>query len=144
MSGNLLAQRPLALALPPHRLQPCKKLRCALNVVQFDAAFTGTNGVEGLLSVFWNTNQIGMIDERATSPGLHTYRFTLPATVTNGLYTLSFRLDAFNATASSITVTNVTTGFAGMEQPFTLAVVGSTNRIPTLKLTGATNFGDAE
>jgi hypothetical protein len=64
----------------------------------------------------------------------------LPAAVTNGLYTLSFRLDSFNGTASSITVTNVTTGFAGVEQPFTLAVVGSTNGIPLLKLTGATNF----
>ena len=29
MSRNLLAQRPLALPLPMHRLQPCTKLRCA-------------------------------------------------------------------------------------------------------------------
>jgi hypothetical protein len=29
VSGNLLAQRPLGATLPPHRLRPCKKLRCA-------------------------------------------------------------------------------------------------------------------
>lgn len=112
----------------------------AVNFIQFETEFPGTNGAEGLLTVFWNTNQIGMVDERATSPGVQTNRFALPATVTNGLYTLSFRLDSFNGTASSITVTNVTTGFVGVEQPFTLAVVGSTNRIPTLKLTGAAGF----
>jgi hypothetical protein len=29
MSGNLLAQPPLASPLPPYCLQPCTKLRCA-------------------------------------------------------------------------------------------------------------------
>jgi hypothetical protein len=112
----------------------------AANFVQFEAEFTGTNGAEGLLTVFWNTNQIGFVDERATSPGLQTNRFALPATVTNGLYTLSFRLDSFNGTASSIIVTNMMTGFAGVEQPFALAVAGVTNRAPTLTLTGAAGF----
>lgn len=113
----------------------------AVDFVQFDAGFTSTNGAEGLMTVYWNTNQIGMVDERVASPGLQTYRFALPGMVTSGLYTLSFRLDAFTNTTSSVTVTNVATGFSGMGQPIKLdmLLMGS-NSAPVLKLTGAPNF----
>jgi hypothetical protein len=113
----------------------------AANFVQFDAAFTDTNAAEGLLTVYWNTNQIGMVDERAALSVLQTYRFALPATVTNGLYTLGFRLDAFRNITSSITVTNVATGFAGITQPISLAMLlmGS-NNTPVLKLTAAPGY----
>ena len=111
----------------------------AVNFVQFDANFTSTNAAEGLLTVYWNTNQVGMVDERVASAGLQTYRFTLPSTVTSGLYTLSFRLDSFNETSSSIAVTNVTTGFVGVTQPITLGI-SIMNGSPLLQLVGATNF----
>jgi hypothetical protein len=113
----------------------------AVDFVQFDAGFTSTNGAEGLMTVYWNTNQIGLVDERMASSGLQTYRFALPGTVTNGLYTLSFRLDAFTSTTSSVTVTNVATGYSGMGQRIKLdmLVMGS-NGAPVLKLTGPSNF----
>jgi hypothetical protein len=109
------------------------------NFVQFDAMFTDTNSAEGLLSVYWNTNQVGIIDERISNSGLQTYRFTLPSAAGNGLYTLSFRLDSFNNTASGITVTNVSTGFAGVTQSILLGI-SFTNSAPVLQLTAATNF----
>jgi alpha-tubulin suppressor-like RCC1 family protein len=112
----------------------------AVNFVQFEAVFTPRNGAEGLLSVFWNTNQIGMIDERTISTSFHPHRFALPGIFTNGLYTLSFRLDSFADTPSSITVTNVATGFVGVEQPIQLDITASTNTPPILKLTGAPGF----
>ena len=113
----------------------------AVNFVQFEAAFTGTSTAEGLLTVYWNTNQVGMVDERVASPGLQTYRFALPSMETNGLFTLSFRLDAFHQTASSVTVTNVATGFVGVAQPITLESAGlATNGAPVLKLTGAPDY----
>ena len=111
----------------------------AVNFVQFDAGFTSTDEAEGLLTVFWNTNQIGMVDERVASPGLQTYRFTLPSTVASGIYTLSFRLDSFE-NSSSIAVTNVATGFVGVTQPITLGVSLDTNGAPILQLTGASGF----
>jgi len=92
------------------------------------------------MTVYWNTNQIGTVDERAASPGLQAYRFALPETVTDGLYTLSFRLDAFSNTLSSITVTNVATGFAGVDEPIKLDMLRSGNNYPVLKLTGASNY----
>lgn len=111
----------------------------AVNFAQFDAGFTDTNTAEGLMTVYWNTNEIGMVDERVAAPGLQTYRFALPSTVTSGLYTLSFRLDAFNNTSSDIAVTNVATGFIGVTQPISLGV-SYTNGAPLLRLTGASNF----
>jgi hypothetical protein len=109
-----------------------------INFVQFDSGYTDTNAAEGLLTVYWNTNQIGMVDERVASAGLQQYRFALPETVTNGLYTLSFRLDSFGNT-STIAVTNVATGFVGVSQPITLSLY-LTNGSPMLQLTGETNY----
>jgi hypothetical protein len=110
----------------------------AVNFVQFDAGFTDTNAAQGLLTVYWNTNQIGMVDERVAATNLQTYRFTLPGTVTSGLYTLSFRLDSF-AGSSSVAVTNVATGFVGVTQPITLNI-SLTNGAPMLQLTGPSGY----
>jgi hypothetical protein len=110
----------------------------AVNFVQFDAGFTDTNAAQGLLTVYWNTNQVGMVDERVANTNLQTYRFTLPNIVSSGLYTLSFRLDSFD-NSSSIAVTNVATGFVGVTNPITLGI-SFTNSRPMLQLTAATNF----
>lgn len=114
----------------------------AVNFVQFDAGFTGTNSAaEGLLTVYWNTNQIGMVDERVSSTNLQSYRFALPSMLTNGLYTLSFRLDPTSNITSSVTVTNVKTGFSGVEQPIRLdMMLAANNNTPLLMLSGATNY----
>lgn len=112
----------------------------AVNFIQFDAGFTDGNLAEGLLTVFLNTNQIGMADERVASTNLQTYRFSLPGTLTNSECVLGFRLDAFNNTSSTITVTNVTTGFVGVDQPITLGASLNTNGTPTLQLTGTSGY----
>ena len=113
-----------------------------VNYVEFEAGFTSTNAAEGALTVYWNTNQIGLIDERVETAGSQHHRFALPSAVSNGLYTLSFRLDAFNNTASSILITNVVTGFVGITQPITLtaSLSGTTNSTAALELTGAPGF----
>ena len=111
-----------------------------VNFVQFDAGFTDTNAAEGLLTCYWNTNQIGMVDERVDLVGLQTYRLPLPATVSEGCYTLSFHLDSFT-NATSITITNVATGFVGITQPIRLDILSmDSNNAPTLKLTGASGY----
>jgi pimeloyl-ACP methyl ester carboxylesterase len=113
----------------------------AVNFVQFDADFTSTNGAEGLLTVYWNTNEIGMVDERVASSGVETFRFALPGTATTGFYTLSFRLDPFTNTASSIMITNVQTGFSGVEQPIRLDIsLAASNNTPLLTLSAAPNY----
>ncbi len=59
-------------------------LTITVNFVQFDAAFAGTNAAEGLLTVYWNTNEISRVDERGASPGWQTGRLALPGNATNG------------------------------------------------------------
>jgi hypothetical protein len=94
----------------------------AVNFIQFDCGFTDTNQTDGLLTVYWNTNQVGEVDERvAPPPASQTYRFALPTTASSGLYTLSFRLNAFSE-ATSVAITNVTTGFIGVTQPINLQI----------------------
>ena len=82
-----------------------------------------------------------MADERVASTNLQSYRFALPGVLTNGLYTLSFRLDPTTNTASSVTVTNVKTGFSGIEQPIRLGMsLAASNNTPLLMLSGAPNY----
>jgi hypothetical protein len=110
-----------------------------INFVQFDAAFCDTNAAEGLLTVYLNTNQIGMVDERVVDSSVRTYRFALPSIVGSGLYTLSFRLDSFDNMSSSVMVTNVITGFLGVKEPAALGI-SLTNGMPVLQLAGASNL----
>lgn len=111
----------------------------AVNFVQFDASFADTNNAEGLLTVLWDTNQIGTVDERVAGQSPQTYRFFLPNTVSNGLYVLSYRLDAFNDMTSAIVVTNVAAGFYGLTSPINLDI-SITNGASLLKVTAPTNF----
>ena len=112
-----------------------------VNYVKFDASFTSAAGAQGLFSVYWGTNLLGALDERAADTGLQTYRFLLPEAYTNGTYSLGFRLDAYTTTPSSLTLTNVMTGFIGITNPPALSVAPSaTNGPAQITLTGATGF----
>ena len=110
------------------------------NFVSLEAEFTSASGAEGLLSVYWETNVIGSVDERATPAGIRQYRFPLPEVVASGSRVLGFRLDAFSAIQSSVTVTNVALGFAGVREPFSLSFVGTNANGPVLQLTGPSGY----
>jgi len=110
-----------------------------VNFIQFDADFIDTNVAEGLLTVYWNTNQVGMVDERVSGTNLETYRFLLPSPAKNGLYALSFRLDSFADASSGILITNVATGFVGISQPIQLSI-SSAHEATMLQIIGASNF----
>ena len=143
LNPNGLTIRPKDASPPtnvPAWLSVCLTITNPVNFVQFDAVFTDTNSAQGLLTVYWDTNQIGMVDERVASTNLETYRFALPSMVTNGVYVLGFRLDTFGNMLSSVTITNVATGFVGVNQPVTLGVAFFTNCTPILQLTGASNY----
>jgi hypothetical protein len=106
-----------------------------VNYVQFEAAFTGNPPGEGLLSVYWNTNRIGFLDERVDAGPSRTWQFELPGEYAPGVYTLSFQLDLFGGRDSTVSVTNVALGFAGLSEPARLAWAGwTTNGLPVLTL----------
>ena len=112
-----------------------------INLVFLDAEFTSTNGAEGILSVYWDTNSIGTVDERVVVPGLRHYVYSLPQIVTNGTHTLGFRLDSFSGAISSVTITNVALSFVGISDSFNLYLTGKdTNGFNLLKLKGPSGF----
>jgi hypothetical protein len=123
-----------------------KRLACAtptvtatINFVACDVAFTSASGAEGLLIVYWNTNVIGTVDERTAPSGLQPYRFPLAEDMSSGVFALGFRLDSFTNIASGVTVTNVTTGFAGDAEPFVLGMTNGTSGV-VMTLAAPSNY----
>lgn len=112
-----------------------------VNYVSFEAEFSSANLESSLLTVYWNTNLIGVIDESVESAGYHPYHFALPATYDQGAFTLGFELDAISNTTSSVSVTNVVFGFCGYDVPIVLdTYMSQSSNAPVLGLTGASNF----
>lgn len=98
----------------------------ALNYVSFDAEFTSAVGADGLLTVYWDTNMIGEVDEAAVLPGLQHYNMQFQNTVPNTSHVLGFHVDPFTEVHSTLVLTNIVTGCVGVSQPPTLTV--TTNR----------------
>lgn len=121
---------------PPAWFAVAVEVTNRVNFVEFQAAFTSVQPAEGLLTVYWNTNRIGFLDERVEHGELATHRFELPREFSDGVYTLSFQLDHFGGLNSSVLVTNVTLGFVGLREPARLELAGvNTNGLPVMKLT---------
>jgi hypothetical protein len=73
--------------------------------------------------------------------GLQTYVYPLPALLTEGTYTLSFRLDSFGGVASSVLIINVALGYSGLTHSFSLRASGvSTNAAPLMELLGPAGY----
>ncbi len=112
-----------------------------VNTVSFDAMFVSTNGSDNLLSVYWDTNVIGTVDEGAVQPGLQHYSFSFPNARPNNTYMFGLRLDPYTNTPSSIILTNVTFTQIGVSQPFSLSIVTNTsNGLLVYELAGEPGF----
>lgn len=114
-----------------------------VNFVSFESGFNSTNPAEGMLTVYWNTNQIGVADERVDSVAVQTNVFFLPETVMDGVYSLSFRLDSFNGTNSSIIVTNLNLGYSGPTNPLSVGIqsgAGGTSMVVTVNGDAGYNY----
>jgi probable HAF family extracellular repeat protein len=112
-----------------------------LNFVSFDAEFTDTNSSQGMLSVYWDSETIGIVDERVVQPGFQHYIFTFPNAIANTTHMLGFRLDPFTNVQSSILLTNITLNQVGVSQPFSLSITTNlANGLPVYRLDGQAGF----
>lgn len=113
-----------------------------INYVAFDAQFTTVPQGAGELSVYWDTNAVGFADESLVTSNLEHYVFSFPPAAANSVHMLGFRVDAAtNGSSSTVSITNVVTGYIGVSQPFTLAVTTNTyDGLPVFQLTGDSGF----
>jgi probable HAF family extracellular repeat protein len=108
-----------------------------LNLLTFDAQFTSAAGSHGLLSVYWDTNMIALVDETAVQPGLQHYALSFPNTAANASHVLGIHLDPFTPTQSTMTLTNIFVGSSGVTQPFSLSITTNvSNGLLVYQLTG--------
>lgn len=112
-----------------------------VNALSFEARFKSQTGSRGLLTVYWNTNVLGTIDELAVQSETRTYTFGFPMVSSNSLNSLGFRLDPFTSVQSSIVISNIVLSAVGVTEPFSLSV--TTNKIgelPIFRFTGQPGF----
>ena len=96
---------------------------------------------QGVLSVYWDTNEIGMFDERFVPSGQHHYSLSFPSATGNGAHVLGFRLDPFTNIQSSVTMTNIVIRQTGPSSPFTLSVTTKAiNSSPVYQLNGEAGY----
>lgn len=117
------------------------ELTSPVNYVSFSAQFTSALGAVGLLSVFWNDEKIGEIDECNVLSGVQNYFFEMAGSYNDRNNSLGFRIDQFSEVISTVSVTNVTTGFGGLTNPPNLKMENIPGiSTPVLTLTGTQNF----
>jgi probable HAF family extracellular repeat protein len=115
-----------------------------VNYIAFDAKFTSGSGAQGVLTVLWDTNEIGTLDERVIDPGLQHYQFRFPQVSSLTPHVLGFRLDPFTNIQSTVTLTNMTLNQVGVSHPPTLSVTTNTiNGLQVWRLDGdlGVNYG---
>jgi hypothetical protein len=89
-----------------------------VNFLNFQAEFLSLPGAEGLLSVYWEGELVGVVDERFPFGALYGgYSLPLTATFDPGEYTLAFRLDPYTDVASEVRVDDIRTGFTPVPEP---------------------------
>ena len=112
-----------------------------VNLVSFGMEFSDVSGSEELLSVLWNTNVIGSVDEQVAQPGLREYSFMFPTASVNSTRVLGFRVDSYTNVSSVVTITNITLGFVDLPDTFSLSFTGAyTNGQPVFQLNGPAGY----
>ncbi len=113
----------------------------SLNTLTFDAMFSGVTNSEDMLSVIWDADTIGSVDERIVQPGLQHYSLKFSNATANSTHILSFRLDPYTSAKSSIILTNIALTQVGPALPFILSATTNTvNGLMVWQLTGESGY----
>ncbi|MHC5005810.1 MAG: integrin alpha, partial [Planctomycetota bacterium] len=82
------------------------------NYISFDAGFASVAGAQGLLTVYADGAEIGVLDELFAPPGAATYRMGTGGGLDAGAHLFAFRLDELAGIQSSLDVSSIATGSA--------------------------------
>jgi probable HAF family extracellular repeat protein len=113
-----------------------------VNIMSFDVQFKSNAGSQGLLTVLWDENKIGTVDERVVGSITQHLSLRFPNAVANSAHVLVFQLDPFTNIQTKVTLTKVAFNQVGTSQPFFLTVMtGATkNELPVYTLIGQAGF----
>jgi hypothetical protein len=84
----------------------------AVNFISFEADFASAVGAHGLLTVYADGAEIGVLDEAFALSGATTYRMGTGGGLDPGAHVFAFRLDELAGIQSSLDVSSVATGWA--------------------------------
>ncbi len=93
----------------------------ATNLLTFDMKFIGEAGGEKLLGVYWD-DQLVTVREEASADDPQPISCLLPELYGPGWHNLSFRMDSESEAASTVSVGDITLGFA-VPEPATVLVL---------------------
>lgn len=132
---TLITGSPAWLSIVPTNTEP-------VDLLSFAANFTSSGaGAAGLLSVYWDSNLVGTVDETVVGEGVGQYSMRFPVTQSNSTHVLSFRLDPFTNVQSTVVLTNVVLSQVGVTLPFTLSTTTNTiDGFAVWQLTGEPGF----
>jgi probable HAF family extracellular repeat protein len=103
-----------------------------VNFIAFDAAFTSSVGAQGVFTILWDTDVIGVLDERLIDHSFQHYQLSFPNTASYAPHVLGLRLDPFTNIQSAITLTNIVFNQVGVSQLPTLST--TTNTVSGLRV----------
>jgi hypothetical protein len=81
------------------------------NFVAFDMAFAANTGAAGLVTLYVDGAERGVVDESNALPDSQPYSMQTVGDLAPGQHVIAFRLDPQNTVATTITVQNLATGF---------------------------------
>jgi probable HAF family extracellular repeat protein len=103
-----------------------------VNTVTFNAQFVSTNDARGLLTVYWDAQIVGSMDEALIGNIAQQGQFTFPRAEPGSVHVLGFRLDPFTNAQSTAVLTNIVLTQIGVSKPFSLTQ--TTNSVSGLRV----------
>jgi probable HAF family extracellular repeat protein len=113
----------------------------AINTLSFDAQFSGVTNSEDMLTISWDADTIGTVDERVAPSGFRHYSLKFNTAAAYTPHMLSFRVDPYTSAKSTASITNVVLTQIGPSVPFTLSPTANrTNGAIVWRLDGEAGF----
>lgn len=110
-----------------------------VNLVSFRAVFEEYYKYGGQLSVYWDTNLVGTIDERVIPLGGQSYSWKFPQALPGDVHFLGFRLDSYT-NQTVIFITNLVLKQVGPAAFALKPTLATTNGLPIWELSGKPGY----
>ena len=84
-----------------------------INFVQVNAEFLSDPGARGLVTVYFDGVESAFIDEQYVPDDFNLFGFNAPQELSAGAHSIAIRVDSFSEVPTSVSISDIQTGFAG-------------------------------